>query len=85
MSVPDTRLNNRPLGHSLEYGLKLFPDFENAVSAMTRTGDTFQPDQKVHQIYQELYHAVYQKMYSRLQPLYNQIRKIVKQYPNNLK
>lgn len=66
-------------------GLKLFPDFENAVSAMTRTGDTFHPDQKVHQIYQELYHAVYQKMYSRLQPLYNQIRKIVKQYPINFK
>lgn len=62
-------------------GLGMYPDFESAVSQMTRTGDTFEPDVKVHALYDELYHGVYLNMYSRLQPLYNQIRKIVRQHP----
>jgi len=62
-------------------GLGMYPDFESAVSQMTRTGDTFEPDVKVHALYDELYHEVYLNMYSRLQPLYNQIRKIVRQHP----
>ncbi len=58
-------------------GLKIHPDFETAVKAMTRIGDTFEPDPKSHRIYEELYQRVYKKMYARLRPLYNEIRSIV--------
>jgi len=58
-------------------GLKIHPDFKTAVSAMTRVGDTFDPDPKAHSIYSELYQRVYKKMYAHLKPLYNEIREIV--------
>ncbi len=48
-------------------GLKLHPDFETAVKEMTHLGDTFEPDQSAHAIYDELYHTVYRKMYDRLE------------------
>ncbi len=57
-------------------GLKLLPDFETAVKEMTRTGTTFEPDTRVHQVYEELYRRVYLDMYEHLRPLYQQIRDI---------
>lgn len=51
-------------------GLGLHPDFPTAIQAMTRVGDSFEPDFQAHARYNELYHQVYRKMYSRLQPLY---------------
>lgn len=58
-------------------GLKIHPDFKSAVAAMTRLGDTFEPNAQAHAIYDELYKRVYLKMYSRLKPLYHEIREIV--------
>ncbi|HOM66970.1 MAG: L-xylulose/3-keto-L-gulonate kinase [Chloroflexi bacterium ADurb.Bin120] len=58
-------------------GLGLHPDFNQAVSEMTHLGDTFEPDPHRHKIYTDLYERVYQHMYKRLQPLYNEIREIV--------
>lgn len=58
-------------------GLGLHPDFDQAVSEMTHLGDTFEPDPRRHKIYTDLYERVYQHMYKRLQPLYNEIREIV--------
>lgn len=57
-------------------GLKLYPDFSSAVKSMTRVGKVFEPDPKAHEIYDALYKKVYLKMYSRLKPLYEDIRKI---------
>jgi sugar (pentulose or hexulose) kinase len=57
-------------------GLKLHPDFETAVAEMTRIGKTYEPNPTNHRIYDELYNRVYSKMYQRLQPLYEEIRKI---------
>lgn len=57
-------------------GLGLHPDFESAIRAMTRAGRVFEPDSKTHAIYDELFHRVYKRMYSRLQPLYETIRTI---------
>lgn len=57
-------------------GLKLYPDFESAVKAMTRIGRVFEPDPHSQEIYDALYKKVYSKMYSRLKPLYRDIRKI---------
>lgn len=57
-------------------GLGLHPDFETAVSDMTRLGETFEPNPTNHRIYNELYNRVYLSMYDRLRPLYNEIRDI---------
>lgn len=57
-------------------GLRLHPDFETAVKAMTRVGRVFHPSAEATALYQKLYSEVYLDMYHRLQPLYRKIRKI---------
>jgi len=64
-------------------GLGLHPDFATAVAEMTRRGRTFEPDPRSREIYQGLYHEVYLKMYSRLRPLYEEIRRITG-YPKGI-
>lgn len=59
-------------------GLGLHRDFEIAVAEMTHLGDTFEPDQHAHQIYDELYRRVYLHMYKRLRPLYEEIYSITR-------
>lgn len=61
-------------------GLHIHPDFATAVHEMTHLGDSFEPSTKAHQLYDELYHKVYLRMYNHLQPLYRQIREIT-HYP----
>jgi len=58
-------------------GLGLHPDFTAAVDAMTRLGETYEPDPAHHEIYCELYEKVYKRMYKRLKPLYDEIQDIV--------
>jgi sugar (pentulose or hexulose) kinase len=55
-------------------GLKMHADFDSAVRAMTRTGETFEPDAQRAQLYQELYRRVYLRLYGRVQPLYHELR-----------
>lgn len=57
-------------------GLGLHPDFDTAVSEMTRVGVSFEPNPVNHRIYDELYNRVYLRMYERLRPLYEEIRDI---------
>lgn len=57
-------------------GLGLYPDFGPAIREMTRTGKTFLPDPKTRDVYDKLYNRVYLQMYSRLKPLYEEIRAI---------
>ena len=64
-------------------GLKLHPDFETAVKEMTRISATYEPIAENHKIYDELYNKVYLKMYSRLKPLYDEIRNITGYPPKN--
>lgn len=61
-------------------GLKLYSDFDSAVRGMTRVGEIFEPDRENSRIYNELYEGVYMKMYSKMKPLYENIRKATK-YP----
>ncbi len=56
-------------------GIGVHPDFPTAIQEMTHVRDTFEPDAKVHERYDELYHGVYKQMYKRLQPLYQVMRK----------
>jgi len=58
-------------------GVKIHPDFQTAVKMMTRTGQVFNPNLATHQVYNQLYHEVYLKMYDRLQPLYHSLQKII--------
>lgn len=58
-------------------GLDLHPDFDTAVDEMTHLGETFEPDQKLHRMYNDLFEKVYKRMYRRLKPLYNEIREII--------
>ena len=64
-------------------GLGLHTDFDAAVAQMTRVGQVFEPDPKTRDIYDGLYHRVYMQMYSRLKPLYEEIREITG-YPAQL-
>jgi sugar (pentulose or hexulose) kinase len=56
-------------------GIGVHPDFPTAIREMTRVRDTFEPDRRIHERYDELYYGVYKKMYRRLQPLYQVMRK----------
>ena len=57
-------------------GLGFYSDVPSAVKAMTRTGDEFHPDPATHRQYDALYREVYRKLYKRLKPLYEKIRRI---------
>jgi sugar (pentulose or hexulose) kinase len=56
--------------------VKLHPDFQSAVAAMTRTGRTFEPNPEHRALYDALYARVYRRLYDRLRPLYEEIRAI---------
>jgi sugar (pentulose or hexulose) kinase len=56
-------------------GLGIHPDFETAVNQMSHPGETFEPDPKAHALYDQLYRNAYRKMYARLKPLYQAIRR----------
>ena len=57
-------------------GLGLHPSFEAAVAAMTRVVETRDPDPAASALYEDLYGRVYLKLYERLKPLYEEIRRI---------
>jgi len=56
-------------------GSGIHTDFNSAVVAMTRPGETFVPNPQTHARYNELYHEVYKKMYKQLRPLYKAMHK----------
>ena len=57
-------------------GANLYPNYKTAIKEMTRTGEIFEPNPDVQKIYDGLYKNVYQKMYSKLRPLYKSIQQI---------
>lgn len=57
-------------------GAGIHVDYHAALKEMTRLGETFEPDMKVHEIYQALYRDVYLRMYSQLQPFYKAMQNI---------
>ena len=57
-------------------GVNLHPDYKTAIKEMTRIGETFVPNPEVQKVYDALYKNIYQKMYSKLKPLYKSIRQI---------
>ncbi len=57
-------------------GLGLHPSFVAAVAAMTRLVETRDPDPANRALYEDLYRSVYLRLYDRLKPLYEDIRRI---------
>lgn len=57
-------------------GAGFFPNHAEAVKAMTRAGDVFEPDHSTSALYDRLYREVYSNLYGRLAPLYRSIRRI---------
>ena len=57
-------------------GMGYYPDFETAVTNMTRIGRTIEPDKSNTKLYDDLYNKVYLPMYRHLKPLYDEIRSI---------
>ncbi len=61
-------------------GLGMYASVDDAVKAMSARSTTFEPDPAKAELYGELYHRVYRKMYTALAPLYEAIRDITN-YP----
>ncbi|HEX3265824.1 MAG TPA: FGGY-family carbohydrate kinase [Candidatus Limnocylindrales bacterium] len=57
-------------------GLGIHADPVDAVAAMVRVTDRFEPNPAAHRIYDDLFKGVYLKMYDRLRPLYKEIRRV---------
>src|ERR1035437_9539745 len=66
------------LGASIDVavGLDLHSGFPEAIGEMTRIADTFHPDERAHAVEDAQYRTVYRKMYPRLQPLYEALRRV---------
>ncbi len=57
-------------------GAGIHPDHHAALKAMTRIGNTFNPNPQAHAVYDQLYNEIYLKMYKRLRPFYKAIQEI---------
>jgi sugar (pentulose or hexulose) kinase len=57
-------------------GIGIHSDHQSALKAMTRIGDTFNPNPKAHAVYDQLYNEIYLKMYKRLRPFYRSLQNI---------
>lgn len=57
-------------------GLGKFDGYSQAIDAMTKVGEVFEPHHQTSKLYDDLYKKVYLKMYARLKPLYKSIRDI---------
>jgi sugar (pentulose or hexulose) kinase len=64
-------------------GLKLYGSFQEAIENMCRVSEVFNPIPSNRDVYKELYHKVYSRMYKQLKPLYEEIREITN-YPKKI-
>lgn len=54
-------------------GLGIYPDFETAINRMTRIRTTVEPDQSIHNLYNDYFYNVYKPLYRKLKPLFMNI------------
>jgi len=57
-------------------GCGYYKDYAQAIAAMTRIEQSFQPNKSNVALYEKLYRRVYRKMYPSLKPIYQEIKKI---------
>lgn len=80
-NLPATRMATSEiaaLGAAMDaaVGTDVYASCEDAVAAMVRPGQTFQPDPHRHHIYTRLFNDVYKKSFRALAPMYNRIAEI---------
>ena len=51
----------------------VFADFDEAAKAMVHVKDTFQPNERNHEVYNDIYEQAYRKIYPRLRPIYQKL------------
>ena len=51
----------------------VFADFDAAAKAMVHVKDTFQPNERNHEVYNDIYEQAYRKIYPRLRPIYQKL------------
>ena len=66
------------LAVTVDYGLygrlaQVFADFDAAAKAMVHVKDTFQPNERNHEVYNDIYEQAYRKIYPRLRPIYQKL------------
>jgi sugar (pentulose or hexulose) kinase len=56
----------------------IFSSYEEAITAMVHVKDEFLPDAKMHEVYEQLYGRIFEKMFVKLSPLYQEIGTILR-------
>jgi len=51
-------------------GLKVYPDYEEAILHMVHNQDAFLPQKDQVDLYEKIYHRIYKKIYKRVKPIY---------------
>ena len=51
----------------------VFADFDEAAKSMVHVKDTFQPNERNHEVYNDIYEQAYRKIYPRLRPIYQKL------------
>ncbi len=59
-------------------GVGIYSDYEEAVSAMCRHGEVFEPIPENVALYESLYKQGYKKMYKQLKPIYQRFKDLLK-------
>jgi sugar (pentulose or hexulose) kinase len=55
----------------------IFSSYEEAIGEMVHIKDEFKPDDRIHEVYQELYTRIFEKIFAKLAPLYQEINTIL--------
>lgn len=56
----------------------VFRDYGDAIRHMVHETDVFTPNMDAHEIYMDIYHGAYRRIFGRLEPIYRRIIKITK-------
>lgn len=66
-------------------GLGYYRDYVSAANGMTAVRSVAKPIPRNREIYSELYHRVYKKMYGRQEPLFKELAGIAEMFPEEMK
>ena len=61
----------------------VFKDYDDAIAHMVHEKDVFEPREKEHEIYMELYSVAYRKIFGKLEPIYRKLNKVYKRREQN--
>jgi sugar (pentulose or hexulose) kinase len=56
----------------------IFSSYEEAIKEMVHIKDEFLPETRAHEVYEQLYSRIFEKMFVKLSPLYQEIGTILR-------